>query len=734
MRFYLFCLFILFVGVSCGDGRVSPTPGRDTPTPSPRPLTPTLTPTLPPTPTPLPPPTATPLPTATPAPSPTPAFVQPLLLGDEVMGYRLGHGAFKVVVVSGLTGNDPAGTAWATYLLDHYRQQPQQLPAGLSLIIIPALSPTDLSHEADTAFDNCPDGNWDGDSYPFADPTAAALRDFVADAWLVLFYQSGPAGIIGPTCPHYEPANQLLTWFDLPLLAPAGTGRWVDYLAGEDIAAATIQLGDQPPENQLASLQNVLGQAESLFGPVTWLDERNTGRWQFPANLLVHPLALERLGDTLYVLDTGRVLALNLQTAALRQLLAPGDTVDGVRVLEPLDLASDGQSLLALDRAGDVYRFDPAGQQWTLDRYDRPVADTSSDYYVALGADPAGRYLLETSYKLVIAYRPDNGERIWLTPDGYDIDLSSNGQSLYLLNRATDSQAAGLFRYQDAQLSEGFAPTLSFNRPRQVVAGGSWVGVLDQAGYRLAVLDGQSGQTQTIYRLRQRQPFTAIWSDGQQWLAAGRDTLYFLGQPSQQAKLNYSLSLPAPLPNDPLTLNQLRGLALPITGSRLPERELQMPGAPRHYRLGIHEGVDFYWAAGTPVQAIAPGRVIRAGWDYVAPTPLDYDFWFGQALALGYTSEAGLDFFRGRQVWLEHDNGLVSRYIHLSALEYETGLGMVVPAGAVIAYSGNTGSPGYLQGPNEDAHLHFELWLGDYYVGQFLRPIETRDWLTIILN
>lgn len=650
------------------------------------------------------------------------------------MAYRLGYGAFKVVIVSGLNGNDPAGTDWATFLLDYYRQNPQQLPAGLSLIIVPALSATDLSGEAETAFDNCPAGNWAGNSYPFADPMAAALRDFVADSWLVIFYQSGPAGIMTDSCAHYEPNSRLVSWFDLPLLAPAGTGRWVDYLSGEDIAATTIQLGDQSPESQLTRLQNVLAQAETLFGPVTWLDDSNSGRWHFPPNLLVHPLALERLGDTLYLLDSGRLLALELQTATLRQLLAPGDTVDGVRVLEPLDLASDGQALLTLDRAGDVYRFDPAGQQWTLDRYDRPVADTSSDYYVALAADPAGRYLLETSYKLVITYRPDNSETIWLTPDGYEIDLSSNGQSQFLLNRANDSQSAGLFRYQDLQLQEDFRPDLPLNRPRQLVAAGQWVGVLDEAGYRLVVLDGQTGRVQTIYRLRHRQPFTAIWSDGQQWLAAGRDTLYFLGQPDQQANLHYNLSLPSPLPNDPVALNQLRGLALPITGASLPERELQMAGAPRHYRLGIHEGVDLYWAAGTPVQAVAPGRVIRAGWDYLEPTSFNYDFWFGQALSLGYTSEAGLDFFRGRQVWLEHDNGLVSRYVHLSALEYGVVVGANVPAGAVIAYAGNTGSPGYLQGPNEDAHLHFELWLGNYYVGQFLRPIETRDWLTTILK
>jgi hypothetical protein len=33
-----------------------------------------------------------------------------------------------------------------------------------------------------------------------------------------------------------------------------------------------------------------------------------------------------------------------------------------------------------------------------------------------------------------------------------------------------------------------------------------------------------------------------------------------------------------------------------------------------------------------------------------------------------------------------------------------------------------------------DGDLHFELWLGDHYLGQFLRPIELREWLAGLLR
>src|SRR5690606_17294390 len=41
-------------------------------------------------------------------------------------------------------------------------------------------------------------------------------------------------------------------------------------------------------------------------------------------------------------------------------------------------------------------------------------------------------------------------------------------------------------------------------------------------------------------------------------------------------------------PDDP------RGFTMPIEGACLPSRDAVMPNAPRAYRNGVHEGVDFY--------------------------------------------------------------------------------------------------------------------------------------------
>jgi murein DD-endopeptidase MepM/ murein hydrolase activator NlpD len=102
-----------------------------------------------------------------------------------------------------------------------------------------------------------------------------------------------------------------------------------------------------------------------------------------------------------------------------------------------------------------------------------------------------------------------------------------------------------------------------------------------------------------------------------------------------------------------------------------------------------------------------------------------------------------LDGYRGRQVWIDHGNGLVSRYAHLSSIEPGIVEGAKVTKGQVIARVGNSGTPSSVSSETEEVHLHLELWLGkpsagssgqSHYIGQFLRPIETREWLERILR
>jgi len=132
------------------------------------------------------------------------------------------------------------------------------------------------------------------------------------------------------------------------------------------------------------------------------------------------------------------------------------------------------------------------------------------------------------------------------------------------------------------------------------------------------------------------------------------------------------------------------------------------------------------------VRAVADGVVIRAMHDYEEPDELEFNRRREEVKALGYTPAEFLDFYRGRQVWIEHEDGTIARYAHLSEIEAEIGEGTAVSQGQPIGKIGNSGSPASLNGPEEDAHLHFELWLNGHYLGQFLRPVEVRERLTTL--
>ena len=107
-----------------------------------------------------------------------------------------------------------------------------------------------------------------------------------------------------------------------------------------------------------------------------------------------------------------------------------------------------------------------------------------------------------------------------------------------------------------------------------------------------------------------------------------------------------------------------------------------------------HQGLDIGVRTGTPVRAALAGKVTK-----VVPPP-------GSPRA-------------GVYVEVTHDNGDVTRYLHLSKVL--ANVGDEVETGDTIALSGNTGRS---TGP----HLHWETWEGGGFKrGRLANPLE---WLT----
>jgi murein DD-endopeptidase MepM/ murein hydrolase activator NlpD len=101
----------------------------------------------------------------------------------------------------------------------------------------------------------------------------------------------------------------------------------------------------------------------------------------------------------------------------------------------------------------------------------------------------------------------------------------------------------------------------------------------------------------------------------------------------------------------------------------------------------LHTGVDWSNPIGTPIVAAGNGTVIKADWDS------------------GY----------GRRVEIQHINGYVTTYNHMSRFARGVTAGAKVRQGQVIGYVGSTGL-------STGAHLHYEVIIN----GHFVDPMKIR--------
>lgn len=185
------------------------------------------------------------------------------------------------------------------------------------------------------------------------------------------------------------------------------------------------------------------------------------------------------------------------------------------------------------------------------------------------------------------------------------------------------------------------------------------------------------------------------------------------------------------------------GLTAPVAGATFSLNETHFPGTLQDYREGKHQGFDFFnglsgrpLAADEPVVAVADGEIIRSDHDYEAPDQSWLSYYSDLATEAGYVGEYALDQIRGRQIWIRHEQGHVSRYAHLSEVNPNLQPGAAVKKGQAIALMGRSGIPTNNDQPEPAPRLHFELWSpdGTRFLGEGLTPLESHQLIAAVFS
>lgn len=180
------------------------------------------------------------------------------------------------------------------------------------------------------------------------------------------------------------------------------------------------------------------------------------------------------------------------------------------------------------------------------------------------------------------------------------------------------------------------------------------------------------------------------------------------------------------------------GFTFPIERGLIPDDDYALPGAPRRYRNGIHKGLDISYLRNsedqkisvsrkTKILAVQDGYIVRADLDYI---PMKLDEYneiteYNQTHPVTYVHRD----FGGRQIWIDHRNGIMSSYNHLSSIAGGLKIGTFVKKGQVIGYAGNSGLKPEALGTDEQIHLHLEIWIDGEFLGNDMSPVQSRKFL-----
>ncbi len=155
--------------------------------------------------------------------------------GRPISAVQIGSGPRKLVVVGNTHGGPEANTYSLTLqLIDHFRANPEQVPADVRLYLIPTINPdglaldsrfdlygVDLNRNMNSNLDACPENDWQptvfgayglisdtGGPFPASQLEGRLIQNFLLDASGAIFLHSN-AGLVFPAFCEHEPSIEM---------------------------------------------------------------------------------------------------------------------------------------------------------------------------------------------------------------------------------------------------------------------------------------------------------------------------------------------------------------------------------------------------------------------------------------------------------------------------------------------------------------------------------------------
>lgn len=446
-------------------------------------------------------------------------------------------------------------------------------------------------------------------------------------------------------------------------------------------------------------------------------------------------------------------------TPELEAVLTRGESVADRVVQEIVDLAyrdGDGE-VFVLDKAGHVYGYDLASSETRLRYRATPDEEVElTEELVALTVGPRGQpVVLDTVFgRLWTTENADTLAAVAEAPaltDGVDLDLADG--EFYVLRRDESIVAVGgAAGSRGWQIDEERELGLALKASQHL--GVDTLVIIDGVRREVTTLLVDGGGQVDGGRVLTRHVFDlpgigllrdAVFAGGRLYALADAHLFVFPGPAA-------STDIPRCAPPGDAgfarsllygedVLAVLRGWSFPIEGATLPVWPRVYPGASRIYRLGVHRGLDiYYWdgpegyGEGWPVQAASDGEVSLATTSYTPLSAEEYDQLVAASISNGGTLPDALYRFGGKQVGIEHGDGIRTVYAHLDEIDGTIRLGEGVRAGQVVGTVGVTGTEGEPRPDVAAPHLHVEIWIGDRYLGEGITIRETMWWFEQIFG